>query len=315
MRKAVFLLILMMAFLMLEGTVREGFSQGKEAIVREVVRVVVKQSYEKADQVSLPFFEYVKKILEYADYEVVGEEATSYDATFTIEAIGNPGGTYYIKMGKIEGWHWTYAKIEGTLIFYRHRKTFSKKFSCEEGPYSKIFKEYLSPNDAPFKEAFYKGFLPELFKFIGELKGIYSLFPALKDRDFYVRMGAVKTLGELKDKRTLELLISVLEDRNWNVRLEAVKALGELKDKRAVEPLVSALGDDHWNVRVEAVKSLGELKDKRAVEPLISALKEKDLYIRKIIAEVLHKITGQNFGEDHKKWLDWWQKSKEQSKK
>ncbi|MFN3699646.1 MAG: HEAT repeat domain-containing protein, partial [Dictyoglomus sp.] len=96
-----------------------------------------------------------------------------------------------------------------------------------------------------------------------------------------------------------------------DVRGAAAKALGEIKDKRAVEPLISALKDEDWYVREAAAYALGEIGDSRAVEPLISALKDKDEIFQFVAKEALKKITGMDFGIDYEKWNKWWQENKE----
>jgi hypothetical protein len=236
------------------------------------VRVVVRQTYGRADKVSLPFYEYAEKILNYAGLSVVEEDATTYDTTISIEAKGIPDSASY--MGTIGGSHWTKATVEGKISFSARNKTFRWDFSYTQGPYHTITGSYPTPNDAPFKAAFNGGFIPALFKAIAKVLGMRPLISALKD-----------------------------EDRD--VRRVAAGALGELKDPRAVEPLISALKDENRDVRRVAAGALGELKDPRAVEPLISVLKDENGSVRRAAAASLLEITGKNFGEDEAKWRDW----------
>ena len=133
---------------------------------------------------------------------------------------------------------------------------------------------------------------------------------ALKDSDWMVRQAAAYALGEIKDPRAVKPLISALNDSHWSVRQAAAEALGKIKDPRAVELLISALKDVNSDVRIAAAKVLGEIKDPRAVEPLISALKDSDWIVRQAAAEALKEITGKDFGEDQRKWQEWWEKSK-----
>ena len=236
------------------------------------VRVVVGQTYEEADKVSLPFYEYAEKILNYAGLSVVEEDATTYDATISIEAKGIPGSASYT--GRLAGSHWTKATVEGKISFSAGDKTFRWDFSYTEGPPWMIHRSFPTPNDAPFKAAFNRGFIPAFFKAIAKVLGMPPLISALKDED-------------------------------GDAREAAVMALGELKDPRAVEPLISALKDENGSVRYRAVMALGELKDPRAVESLISALKDENGSVRWNAAAALNKITGKNFGEDEAKWRDW----------
>ena len=306
-----------------------------------------RQNYKEADKVSLPFYEYSEKILSYGGFSVVKENENKYDATLQIESLGTRGGEYYSD----RKFHWTKATLEGKILLSTKEKSYKWDFSYTEEPYFSISSgTYLTPNDAPFEMAFNKGFLPALFKVLSEIKGIYPVISALKDKDGYVREVAAKALGEIKDKRAVEPLISALKDKDgsvreaakealekinpkwmeteeakravlelisalndeyWYVREAAAKALGKIKDKRAVEPLISALKDKAGRVREAAAKALGEIKDPRAVEPLISALKDEDKDVRRAAKEALEKITGMDFGTDYEKWNNWWQENKE----
>ncbi|MCD6493385.1 MAG: HEAT repeat domain-containing protein [Archaeoglobaceae archaeon] len=278
----------------------------------KVVRVVVNQTYEKADKVSLSFYDYTKKILEYAGFSVVDENAKYYDATLYIDVKGIPGGAYYSKWGCNWNWEyrWTEATLKGTLSFsINGGKTYCWNFSYTEGPYSAISGGYFTPNDAPFRIAFDEGFLPFLFKSISELKGISPLISALKDEDWRIRWGAAYALGEIKDPRAVEPLIQALKDEDSGVRCAAANALVRIGEP-AVEPLIQALKDDDSNVREKAAWALGWIGDKRAVEPLIQALKDEDSNVRQGAAYALGEITGKDFGTDYNKWNEWWQKNK-----
>jgi len=275
----------------------------------KVIRVVVDQSYEEADKVTLPFFKVTKYILErYGGFRVVGKDSKTYDATLHIKAEGTPLGANYI--GSFSGYHYSGAKIKGESLFSVKNETFKWTFSYTLNPPQEISSSYRGPNDAPFKEVFDEGFYPHIMKVLSNLKGINPLISALKDESWRVRQAAAYALGEIKDPRAVEPLISALKDSDWRVRRGVAYALREIKDPRAVEPLISALKDSDWRVRQAAVIVLGEIKDPRAVEPLISALKDIDPNVRWPAAEALKKITGQDFGEDQRKWQEWWEKSK-----
>lgn len=103
-------------------------------------------------------------------------------------------------------------------------------------------------------------------------------------KDPAVRKAAAEVLGEIKDARAVEPLISALRDTHKNMRQAAAEALGKLGDIRAVEPLIGELGRD---VRQVAAKALGLLGDARAVEPLIVALKDRDNNMRQTAAVAL----------------------------
>ena len=101
-----------------------------------------------------------------------------------------------------------------------------------------------------------------------------GLVAALKDPTTHVRVNAVKALGGIRDRKTLDPLVLCLQDGEKDVRLQAAIALGRLGDTEATEPLLAALKDLDRYVRKEAVVALGELHDPRALQPLLEALND-----------------------------------------
>jgi HEAT repeat protein len=53
------------------------------------------------------------------------------------------------------------------------------------------------------------------------------------------------------------------------------------------------------------MESLGDIGDARAVSALIDALKGERLSVRQKIANVLGRLTHQNFGEEYHAWAKW----------
>lgn len=148
---------------------------------------------------------------------------------------------------------------------------------------------------------------------IGSVAGKKVLEPlivALNDGDIYVQRSAALALGNIGDAYAIESLIYVLKNGNDIVRESAARALGMIRDTRATEPLMNALKDESNSVRDYAASALGQIRDIHAIEPLIIALNDKNKYA----ADALIKITGQNFGEKHDSWQNWWQHNKEQFK-
>ncbi|MGR3309393.1 MAG: HEAT repeat domain-containing protein [Candidatus Brocadiales bacterium] len=184
-------------------------------------------------------------------------------------------------------------------------------------------------------------------KALGEIKDPRAVEPLIITlrNDYYsvVRISAAETLGKIKDPRVVEPLIATLKDENQkvkvmallvlkkigepavlplitalkgedlDVRWRAAEALGDIKDPRAVEPLVDALKDENSGIREEASVALWKINDIRAVEPLIAALKNENSGVSETVAWVLKVLTGVNFGVDHGKWHEWWEKDKKRT--
>ena len=118
---------------------------------------------------------------------------------------------------------------------------------------------------------------------------VKSLILALEDEDYNVREGAAKALGEKKDPRAIEALISAFTDEYSEVGDEASYSLGRIGDP-AIEPLIIAIKDEESRIRGLAAQALGEIGDSRAVEPLIIAINDKDLGVRYNATCALGKI-------------------------
>jgi len=86
----------------------------------------------------------------------------------------------------------------------------------------------------------------------------------------------IKALGEIRDKRAIEPLLTVLKNKEISLREEAVKALGQIGDQKVVKPLISVLQNEkNSTLRRQTIRALGSTRDKRAVEPLLEALQRE----------------------------------------
>src|SRR5512136_611035 len=87
-------------------------------------------------------------------------------------------------------------------------------------------------------------------------------------------------------------LIDLLVHPELNVRWRAAEALGEARDPRAVEPLITALRSGAKWLRQGSAWALGKIGDPRAVEPLVAALSDPKADVRKNAAWALGQFTG-----------------------
>ncbi len=72
------------------------------------------------------------------------------------------------------------------------------------------------------------------------------------------RVAAARRLGELRDRRALEPLISALKDPSAGMRATAAEALGRIGDGSAVEALVAHIRDENLRVRARTSSALGQ---------------------------------------------------------
>jgi HEAT repeat protein len=113
----------------------------------------------------------------------------------------------------------------------------------------------------------------------------------------------------------VDMVIQNLNSENRDLRLISVWTLRKVKDPRALDALIKALSHEDLHVREKVAEALGERKDTKAIEPLIAALKDKGETVSGIAAKSLQEITGKDFGQDHDKWKEWWEKNKENFQK
>ena len=122
-------------------------------------------------------------------------------------------------------------------------------------------------------------------------KDVPGLIKALDyEKDPSVRHDAVKALGEIGDKQSVNPLIDLLNDRDSNLRRSVVVALGKIGDPSIIEALMTTLKDENANVRHHSAVALGKI-GKPAVRPLVeAALKDENAAVRKAAAQALGKI-------------------------
>jgi len=134
----------------------------------------------------------------------------------------------------------------------------------------------------------------------------------LKDEQENVRVAAIKFLNGRKDTATIQdIREAFTKDKSGNVRAIAARTIGEMKDTAAVDALMIAVIEDPDNfVREECAASLGAIRDSKALPALIEALKDdyKDIQLK--AASSLKEMTGQDFGKDYEKWLNWYASNK-----
>ena len=110
---------------------------------------------------------------------------------------------------------------------------------------------------------------------------------ALRSRDAYSRGFAANALGQLRDPRAVQPLITALRDRIADVRLQAVVALGNLGNPLARDPLYRAVNDRDERVSFAAGYALEQLGDPRSLMPFLIRLQSPSPAVRKRTADSL----------------------------
>jgi HEAT repeat protein len=117
---------------------------------------------------------------------------------------------------------------------------------------------------------------------IGGAKSEQAMIERAKSPDAAVRKLACDTLGRLKSRDAVPLLIERLGDADGSVATEAARALGNVGDARAVDPLFAILRRPHKkddDLQKAAGGALGKI-GAPAVDRLLAALDDKDDFVR-----------------------------------
>ncbi len=86
--------------------------------------------------------------------------------------------------------------------------------------------------------------------------------------DEQVSLGAIERLGLLDHPQATQILIEALSDPRYMIRIHVVAQLGERKDKKSVDALITSLSDDSIFVRqtvAGVLENIGGAKAKKAV--------------------------------------------------
>lgn len=138
---------------------------------------------------------------------------------------------------------------------------------------------------------------------------VEPVLTVLPDPDPRTRITVIELLSRTGDPRAVPPLMEVLaSDSDLNVRALAATALGRLRSPLALELLVrtASSAERDPRVRTHAIKALGELGDTRAVIFLVEMMGEEfDPPFMDAAADSLAKITGQKFGVDPRRWMQW----------
>jgi len=255
----------------------------------ETVRVVVEQDFVYRERTSieakpipsfeLPLAELAVDLLVGAGADVVGPDATAYDASLHIIARGEALGLLYADADA--RYLYTGANVRGALAFQRGgTSVMDSAFVGQINRQRKFERDlgYDDPANAPFDSALRApgSYMDRLVELIGAVYGAPALASALLDGDPRLRPTATRVMGDLGDASVVPDLIGALADTDDAVRWQAAWSLGRLGDRRAIAALIEALGDRHPDVRWFSAWSLSVM-------------------------------TGQTLGDDQDAWAAWHQ--------
>ena len=116
---------------------------------------------------------------------------------------------------------------------------------------------------------------------------IESMTPGGEPEYLYV---AMLSLGKLGNSDAVPVLITCLDsDERW-VRLGAVKALGMIRDTSAALPMLRLLNDAKWDVRASAAESFSLMGCTEAIEFITPMLSDEDYRVRESARKALQTL-------------------------
>lgn len=132
---------------------------------------------------------------------------------------------------------------------------------------------------------------------IGGPEALEACQSALQDRDFTVRIAAVRVLGMLRDPQSVEVLMALVQKGEAPVRRQAATALGQIGDPRAVPALLQAAADPSDRmVEHSIIFSLLSLKQ---TAPLVAALRSSSPKVQKAALIALDQMEGRPLRKEH----------------
>ena len=103
---------------------------------------------------------------------------------------------------------------------------------------------------------------PTAFSEVLEPVTVGTLRQALADGDRATQTWAIRSLGQLRDRESVHLLIAALADSDDRIRRAAATALAKLGDSRALDPLRRAHEGATGFTRMRIGRALGELESR-----------------------------------------------------
>lgn len=90
-----------------------------------------------------------------------------------------------------------------------------------------------------------------------------------------VRASAAKAIGILQYKEALPQLLDAFKDEDW-VCFSALESLAMIKDKSSIEPIVSLLNSPSETIRFAAIDTLGKIGSSSSINPLLDHMQITD---------------------------------------
>ena len=136
----------------------------------------------------------------------------------------------------------------------------------------------------------------------------------LRDPDSEVRGWATHVLCELCYPEAIASLLAVLRDPDASTRVSAaraIRAIARARPDEARESLSEVLANSaDREARLAAIHAIAELGEYALIPDLVRALSDPEKYVVMSAHSALVQVACQDFGDDARPWLRWWETNK-----
>ncbi|MBI5676744.1 MAG: HEAT repeat domain-containing protein [Nitrospirae bacterium] len=108
--------------------------------------------------------------------------------------------------------------------------------------------------------------------------------------NLYIRASAADALEEFQNPTTIKSLFEALSDKEWLVRLHSLITLESYQDLKVIDPFVKRLSDEHAEVRVAALNALGKFGTISLKDTVSKYLNDSDEEVRTVAEQVIYKF-------------------------
>lgn len=125
------------------------------------------------------------------------------------------------------------------------------------------------------------------------------------DTEPAVKAQVIEALGYFDTAEAIEGLRDALQDSNPDVRITACRSLGRIRTRSAMQLLIEAQrSDTNIDVRQNAIRELGKFHDPAAVAALGESLSDADPAVQLLAMRSLQQATGEKLGDDVRRWKE-----------
>jgi len=131
-----------------------------------------------------------------------------------------------------------------------------------------------------------------------------KIYEVANSRNMIERKEAIKLLGLLKDKKSIEFMINSFKSSDNKIRKLAYNSLIQISKNKVPVQVLEGLKDKEWKIRSLCVKLIGKLGNEQQISILLNLLNDPDNRVRDIAIEALSKISSQIYINEVKTLLD-----------